>query len=61
MEYSAWGVPHNVPEHTAILPFTRMLSGPMDYTPGIFDLCPNENPKYHTVFENDPPRAPLSG
>ncbi|HEY1023587.1 MAG TPA: glycoside hydrolase family 97 protein, partial [Sphingobacteriaceae bacterium] len=24
------------PEHTTILPFTRMVGGPMDYTPGIF-------------------------
>lgn len=24
------------PEHTTILPFTRMMGGPMDYTPGIF-------------------------
>jgi hypothetical protein len=24
------------PEHTTILPFTRMIGGPMDYTPGIF-------------------------
>lgn len=39
-EYNAWGTPPNSPEHTAILPFTRMLSGPMDYTPGIFDLAP---------------------
>ena len=38
MEYSAWGVPPNPPEHTAVLPYTRMLSGPMDFTPGIFDL-----------------------
>ena len=37
-EYNAWGVPPNPPEHTAILPYTRMLSGPMDFTPGIFDL-----------------------
>lgn len=37
-EYNAWGQPGNNPEHTAILPFTRMLSGPMDFTPGIFDL-----------------------
>jgi alpha-glucosidase len=37
-EYNAWGVPPNSPEHTAILPFTRMLAGPMDFTPGIFDL-----------------------
>ncbi len=37
-EYNAWGDPVNPPEHTAILPFTRMLSGPMDYTPGVLDL-----------------------
>ncbi|WP_247121563.1 glycoside hydrolase family 97 protein [Kordiimonas marina] len=37
-EYNAWGTPGNPPSHTAILPFTRMLSGPMDFTPGIFDL-----------------------
>jgi alpha-glucosidase len=29
----------NPPEHVAILPFTRMLAGPMDYTPGIVDLA----------------------
>ena len=43
-EYNAWGSPPNSPEHTAILPFTRMLSGPMDFTPGIFDLIPNARP-----------------
>ena len=53
MEYSAWGVPPNIPEHTAILPYTRMLSGPMDYTPGIFDLRPNENPDYERVSDVD--------
>jgi alpha-glucosidase len=37
-EFNAWGSPPNPPEHTAILPFTRMLSGPMDFTPGIFDM-----------------------
>lgn len=38
-EYNAWsGDGGNPPEHTAILPFTRLLSGPMDFTPGIFDL-----------------------
>lgn len=37
-EFNAWGSPPNPPEHTAILPYTRMLSGPMDFTPGIFDL-----------------------
>ncbi|HEX7062157.1 MAG TPA: glycoside hydrolase family 97 protein [Woeseiaceae bacterium] len=39
-EYNAWGEPPNPPEHAAILPYTRMLSGPMDFTPGIFDLMP---------------------
>ncbi len=37
MEYNAWSE-GNPPEHTTILPFTRGLAGPMDYTPGIFDL-----------------------
>lgn len=37
-EFNAWGVPTNPPEHVTILPFTRMLAGPMDYTPGIFDI-----------------------
>lgn len=26
----------NSPDHTTILPFTRLMGGPMDYTPGIF-------------------------
>lgn len=37
-EFNAWGTPPNPPEHTTILPFTRMLAGPMDFTPGIFDM-----------------------
>ena len=37
-EFNAWGNPTNPPEHMTILPFTRMLGGPMDYTPGIFDI-----------------------
>jgi len=38
-EYNAWsGDGGNPPEHTTILPFTRLLAGPMDFTPGIFDL-----------------------
>jgi len=37
-EFNAWGSPPNPPEHTAILPFTRMLAGPMDFTPGIFNM-----------------------
>ncbi|GMA09055.1 alpha-glucosidase [Tetragenococcus halophilus subsp. flandriensis] len=37
MEYSAFGEENNPPEHDTILPFTRGLSGPIDFTPGIFD------------------------
>lgn len=33
-EYEAFG--GNDPEHQTILPFTRFMGGPMDYTPGIF-------------------------
>ena len=38
MEYNAWGQPPNPPEHEVNLVFTRMLSGPMDYTPGTLSL-----------------------
>lgn len=38
MEFSAWGQPGNPPEHEANLVFTRLLAGPMDYTPGIFGM-----------------------
>src|SRR5258705_2315571 len=38
-EYNAWsGECGNPPEHETNLYFTRMLAGPMDFTPGIFDL-----------------------
>ena len=37
-EFNAWGRPTNPPDHLTILPFTRLLAGPMDFTPGIFDL-----------------------
>jgi len=38
-EYNAWdGEGGNPPGHTTILPFTRMLAGPFDFTPGIFAL-----------------------
>lgn len=37
-EYNAWGNPPNPPEHEANLVFTRMLSGPFDFTPGIVSL-----------------------
>jgi alpha-glucosidase len=38
MEYNAWGSPPNPPEHEANLVFTRMLAGPMDFTPGVLSL-----------------------
>lgn len=38
VEYDAWGKPPNPPEHVPNLVFTRMLGGPMDFTPGIVSL-----------------------
>ena len=35
-EFNAWSI-GNPPNHETILPFTRLLGGPMDYTPGIFE------------------------
>ena len=37
MEWNAWSE-GTTPSHDCILPFTRGLAGPMDYTPGIFDV-----------------------
>jgi len=37
MEWNAWSE-GNPPYHHVMLPFTRLLAGPMDYTPGIFDI-----------------------
>lgn len=38
-EYNAWSSDGgNPPNHETILPFTRCLSGPMDFTPGVFDI-----------------------
>src|SRR3546814_1858655 len=42
MEYNAWDG-KNPPEHVAILIFTRMLSGPMDYTPGVLSLTGSDD------------------
>lgn len=42
-EYESFG--GNPVDHTTILPFTRLLGGPMDYTPGIFEMdCSKMNP-----------------
>ncbi len=38
-EFNAWAADGgNPPEHLPIVAFTRMLSGPIDYTPGIFNI-----------------------
>ena len=39
-EFNAWSS-GNPPMHETILPFTRLLGGPMDYTPGIFEIKMN--------------------
>ncbi|MCC8170879.1 MAG: glycoside hydrolase family 97 protein [Parabacteroides sp.] len=42
-EYESFG--GNNVNHTTILPFTRLIGGPMDYTPGIFETdCSQMNP-----------------
>ena len=38
MEYNAWGQFANGPDHEPTLVYTRMLSGPMDFTPGVLSL-----------------------
>jgi len=48
-EFNAWGDPPNPPEHEAILAYTRLLAGPMDFTPGIFDLTPFGMESIHRV------------
>jgi alpha-glucosidase len=53
MEYNAWSADGgNPPSHTCILPFTRLLGGPMDYTPGIFNitLSGRENNQINTTL-----------
>ncbi len=37
-EFAVWGQLPNPPEHITMLAFTRMLAGPLDFTPGLFDL-----------------------
>ncbi|WP_035562334.1 glycoside hydrolase family 97 protein [Hymenobacter sp. IS2118] len=52
-EYEAFG--GNNADHTTILPFTRLIGGPMDYTPGIFEtkvsvLNPQNNSFVHSTL-----------
>jgi glucan 1,4-alpha-glucosidase len=53
-EYNAWSE-GNPPEHETILPFTRLMGGPMDYTPGIFQIkldvyTPGKKEQVHTTL-----------
>ena len=53
-EYNAWSE-GNPPEHETILPFTRLMGGPMDYTPGIFQIkldvyVPGKKEQVHTTL-----------
>ena len=41
MEYNKWSR-RETPEHLVTIPFTRMLAGPMDYTPGCFNNATRE-------------------
>ena len=46
-EYESFGGNHV--DHTTILPFTRLIGGPMDYTPGIVETdCPKMKPENHS-------------
>jgi hypothetical protein len=53
-EFNAWSE-GNPPEHETILPFTRLMGGPMDYTPGIFQIKmshynPEKKEQVHTTL-----------
>jgi alpha-glucosidase len=51
-EYNAWsGDGGNPPEHETILFFTRLLAGPMDFTPGIFDILERSSGHAHRPDE----------
>ena len=49
VEYNAWGNPVNPVDHEAKLVFTRMLSGPMDYTPGVLSLVGAEGKVFNST------------
>ena len=49
-EYQAFG--GSKPNHTTILPFTRQIGGPMDYTPGIFEMDISKLNPYNNSWVN---------
>ena len=53
-EYNAWSDDGgNPPYHVCVLPFTRGLAGPMDFTPGIFNF-------HNKVFPHTHPQTTLA-
>lgn len=52
MEWNAWSE-GNSPEHYVIVPFTRCLGGPLDYTPGTFDILYENRKEYVKWNGND--------
>jgi len=53
-EFNAWSS-GNPPDHECILAFTRLMGGPMDYTPGIFKIKmnyynPEKKEQVHTTI-----------
>ncbi len=52
MEWNAWS-DGNPPSHTLIIPFTRMLGGPVDYTPGTFDVMLKNFEKERVAWNAD--------
>ncbi|RXK58109.1 glycoside hydrolase family 97 protein [Lacibacter luteus] len=54
-EFQAFG--GSKPNHVAVLPFTRLIGGPMDYTPGVFEmdiskLNPDNNSHVNSTLTN---------
>jgi len=52
MEWNGWSE-GNPPEHHLVLPFTRCLGGPIDYTPGTFDILYKNRKEYTKWNSND--------
>jgi len=52
MEWNGWSE-GNPPEHHVMLPFTRCLGGPLDYTPGTFDILYQNRKTYTKWNSND--------
>ncbi len=54
-EFESFSAEGNPPDHLTILPFTRLMGGPMDFTPGIFEIKlnyvdPTKTNRVHTTL-----------